>query len=221
MSARLHLAGTRLPSDTPAVDRSRLRRYYDDNAGVYDRWMVSYDRFMLGGLRHDLCGLARGRTLELAVGTGLNLDAYPAGLELVGADYSTKMLEGARRRAQSSATAVALLQGDAAHLPFPDGTFDTVLTTLFLSSAPNLPVTVAEVSRVLRPGGRLLVLDHGRSDLALVRLVERTVSSVLEASTGVDLRRDPEDYLDAQQFLLERVERSRLGIVHLVVARRQ
>ena len=202
------------------MDRSGLRRYYDRNAAVYDRWMASYDRVMLGSLRHRLCGLARGRTLEVAVGTGLNLVGYPPGTELIGVDYSPEMLRVARRRVRQVDRVMHLAQADAYALPFADASFDSVVTTLFLSSAPDPAGAVAEVSRVLRPEGSLLVVDHGRSDIAPVHLVERMVRGVLRARTGVDLSREPTEYLDRSRFRVERVERSRLGIVELVVARR-
>ena len=202
------------------MDRSALRRYYDHHATVYDRWMVSYDRVMLGHLRRRLCGLARGRTLELAVGTGLNLSGYPSGMPLVGLDYSRRMLEVARRRVRQAEVAMALIEGDAVALPFPDRSFDTVVTTLFLSTAPDPAASVAEMSRVLRPGGSLLVFDHGRSHLAGIRFLERVVGRLLKGRTGVDLNRAPIEYLDRYQLRIDQVEWSRLGIIQMIVTRK-
>ena len=202
------------------MDRSALRRYYDHHATVYDRWMVSYDRVMLGDLRRRLCALARGRTLELAVGTGLNISGYPSGTPLVGLDYSRRMLEVARRRVEGIEVAMALIEGDAAALPFPDATFDTVVTTLFLSTAPDPAASVAEMSRVLRPGGSLLVFDHGRSHLVGVRFLERVVGRLLRGRTGLDLNRAPIQYLDRCQLRIDQVEWSRLGIIHTMVCQK-
>ena len=159
-------------------DNDRLREYYDENAGIYDRWMDSYDRFMLGDGRARLCALASGRTLELAVGTGLNLPLYGDDVDVVGLDYSPKMLEVASARAARLGRAVELVVGDAHQLEFGDGEFDTVLTTLFLSSVPDDRAAAAEAFRVLKPGGRFLVIDHVRSNVAPVRWLEQRSANV-------------------------------------------
>lgn len=197
----------------------RLRRFYDRHAADYDRWMAVYDR-LLGDGRRRLCAAAAGRTLELAIGTGLNLPGYPRAVRLTGLDLSAAMLAVAARRARALGRPVALVRGDAQALPFPAGRFDTVVATLLLSTVPDDRRAAAEVWRVLRPGGRLLLLDHVRSPVGPVRWAERLLDPLVARLTGVHLRRDPLDYLGATGFALERCARTRWGIVQAVVARK-
>ena len=201
-------------------DNGALRRYYDDNASIYDDWMRSYDRLMLGNARRRICGLATGRTLELAVGTGLNLPHYPSEVELVAVDYSPKMLEIARSRAETLDVNIELRVEDAQALTFGDSAFDTVVTTLFLSSVPDPVLAAKEIYRVLRSGGALLALDHVRSNVAPISWLQRATERFVASRTGVHLGRDPLDYLPAVGFAIEREQRARLGVVQALVARK-
>ncbi len=200
--------------------RMFLRRYYDEHARQYDGWMASYDRWMLGDGRARLCAHAKGRTLEVAVGTGLNLPHYPGDVELAGIDDSPAMLAIARCRATEVGRTVALEQGDAHDLPFPDRSFDTVVTTLFLSSAPDPVRAASEMFRVTASGGRLLCIDHVRSACVPVRLLELAVSRLARTRTGVDLRHNPLDYLTGLGFTLDDVKHAKLGFIQTIVASR-
>jgi ubiquinone/menaquinone biosynthesis C-methylase UbiE len=201
-------------------ENERLRRFYDRSAGEYDRWMRFYDSIMLGDARRRLCSRASGRTLELAIGTGLNLPFYPDGVRLTGVDLSPAMLAVARQRSRKLGIDAQLLVGDAHALDFPDDTFDTVISTLFFSSVPDPRQAAAEVLRVLKPGGRLLLLDHVRSPIMPVRLVERLLDPPLRRFSGCNLMRDPLDYLGEVGFVVDRCDRFRWGIVVEVVARK-
>jgi ubiquinone/menaquinone biosynthesis C-methylase UbiE len=196
------------------------RRFYDQYAGDYDRWMRFYDPLVLGDRRGEVCSRARGRTLELAIGTGLNLPFYPDGVRLTGVDLSPAMLAVAEQRARELGLDAELSVGDAQALEFPDDRFDTVVSTLFFSSVPDPRQAAAEVLRILKPGGRLLLLEHVRSPILPVRLVERLLDVPLRRYAGCHLLRDPLDYLGAVGFVVESCRRSRWGIVLEVVARK-
>jgi ubiquinone/menaquinone biosynthesis C-methylase UbiE len=182
--------------------------------------MRFYDPLVLGDRRREVCSRARGRTLELAIGTGLNLPFYPDGVRLTAVDLSPAMLAVAERRARALGVDAELLVGDAHALGFPDDRFDTVVSTLFFSSVPDPRRAAAEVLRVLKPGGRLLLLDHVRSPILAVRLLERLLDPPLRRFAGCDLMRDPLDYLGAVGFAVESCRRSRLGVILEVVARK-
>jgi ubiquinone/menaquinone biosynthesis C-methylase UbiE len=201
-------------------ENERLRHFYDQSAGEYDRWIRFYDSIMLGDARRRLCSRANGRTLELAIGTGLNLPFYPGGVRLTGVDLSSAMLAVAKQRSRKLGIDAELLVGDAHALDFPDDSFDTVISTLFFSSVPDPRQAAAEVLRVLKPRGRLLLLDHVRSPILAVRLMERLVGPPLRRFSGSDLMRDPLDYLGAVGYVVESCRRSRLGVVLEVVARK-
>jgi ubiquinone/menaquinone biosynthesis C-methylase UbiE len=201
-------------------ENERLRRFYDQSAGEYDRWMRFYDSIMLGDARRRLCSRASGRTLELAIGTGLNLPFYPDGVRLTGVDLSPAMLAVAKQRSRTLGIDAELLVGDAHALDFSEDSFDTVISTLFFSSVPDPRQAAAEVRRVLKPGGQLLLLDHVRSPIWTARLAERLLDPPLRRFAGCNLLRDPLDYLGAVGFVIERCDRSRWGIVLDVVARK-
>jgi ubiquinone/menaquinone biosynthesis C-methylase UbiE len=110
--------------------------------------------------------------------------------------------------------------GDAQALPFPDEQFDTVVSTLTLCSIPDEHQAIAEAWRVLRPGGRLLLLEHVRSPNRLVQSVERLLNPLTVRLQADHLTREPLDAVDAVGFTVEQVLHSRLGIVERVLARK-
>jgi ubiquinone/menaquinone biosynthesis C-methylase UbiE len=210
--------GALMDESAATRESARLRRFYDRSAAGYDRWMRVYDRFVLGHGRRRICALARGQTLDLAIGTGRNLAFYPPDVVLTGIDLSPGMLAVAEKRARELGRAVELRLGDAVSLDFPDGHFDTVVATLLLSSVPNERRAATEARRVLGPGGQLLVLDHVRSPVAPVRWAERLLDPLMTRLTGDHLLRDPLDYLEAAGFRIRFRDRSRMGVVEEVVA---
>lgn len=208
------------PEDSAERRSEWLRRFYDNSAADYDRWMDFYDRWMLGDGRARLCARASGATLEIAVGTGLNLVLYPPEVRLTGIDQSPAMLAIAERRAEELGRAVELRLGDAQALDFPDYHFDTVVATLFLSTVPDDRQAAAEAWRVLKPGGQFLVLDHVRSPMRPVQWGERLLGWPMARFAGVDLSRDPFDYFGTLGFAVEQCDRSRWGIIEALVARK-
>src|SRR5215831_16954038 len=137
-----------MPSQT---ETERVRQIFDASAAEYDKSMAFNEKLLFGNGRAWACSQARGKVLEIAIGTGLNLPFYPDDIELTGIEISPAMLEFARRRAQSLSHWVELIVGDAQALPFPDQCFDTVVCTVSLCSIPDERKTVEEVYRVLRP----------------------------------------------------------------------
>ncbi len=112
--------------------------------------------------RQRIAGAAEGRVLELGIGSGLNLAHYGVAVrELIGVDPSPELLAIARRRA--AGRAVTLLEGSAEMLPLDDASVDAVVTTWTLCSVSDAARALAEARRVLRPGGSLLFVEHGRS----------------------------------------------------------
>lgn len=141
-------------------DRSdRWHRYWDKHSGTYDRQMQVMDRVVFGDSRTWACSKASGKALEVAVGTGLNLPHYPEAVALTGIDLSEEMLAIARARAAELGRTATLQQANAHALPFTDATFDTVVCTFGLCAIPDTDRAIAEMNRVLRPGG---AADPGR-----------------------------------------------------------
>jgi ubiquinone/menaquinone biosynthesis C-methylase UbiE len=144
-------------SETPTA---KQRRVWDKAAPSYDKQMVFFERVQFAGGREWLGERAQGRVLEVAIGTGRNLPFYPRGVELTGIELSDEMLSIARQRAADLQIPADLRQGDAVNLPVEDASFDTVVCALALCSIPDPGRAIAEMHRVLVPGGRLLLLDH-------------------------------------------------------------
>ena len=159
--------------------------------------------------------------LELAVGTGRNLPHYTADVRLTGIELSPQMLAIARQRAEQLGRDVDLRIGDAQALELEDQSFDTVIITFGLCTIPDDRGAATEAHRVLRPGGRLVLLEHVRSPSRAVRAAQRMLDP-LSVRFGADhLVRDPVDYLENVGFEIESVERLKWGIVERVVARRR
>ncbi len=166
-----------------------------------------------------VCAQAHGDILEIAVGTGRNFPHYPGDIRVTGIDLSPNMIEIARRRARELGFEADLRLGDAQDLDFDNARFDTVVCTLSLCSIPDARRAVAEVRRVLRRGGRFLLLEHVRSPLTPVRIAQRALQPLFRMQ-GDSLLREPLEQLRAEGFDVERLERSKWGIVERVAARK-
>ena len=198
----------------------RRSAYWDKQAARYDRAMSFWDRHLFGDSRPWACGRAAGEVLEVAVGTGRNLPFYPEGTQLTGVDWSPAMLGIARRRAAGLGRAADLSQGDAQALEFPDESFDTVLCALGLCAIPDDRRAVAEMARVLRPGGRLLLVDHVAASTSVLRAGQWLYERITIPLAGEHFRRRPVVHVRELGFGIEETERFRLGIVERVCARK-
>jgi ubiquinone/menaquinone biosynthesis C-methylase UbiE len=205
---------------TAVAETERVREIQDKHAGGYDRQMRFFDRVLFAGGREWACSHAQGDVLEIAVGTGRNLAFYPPGVKLTAIEFSPEMLAIARKRAEEIASQVDLREGDAQALEFEDGSFDTVVLTLALCTIPDDRKAVTEVRRVLRPGGRFVLMEHVRSPVLPVRAIQRLLDPVAVRFEADHLMREPLDYLVEVGFEIESVERSKWGIVERVVARK-
>ncbi|CRK55248.1 Phosphatidylethanolamine N-methyltransferase [Alloactinosynnema sp. L-07] len=204
-----------------ARDRSaRWRRYWDKHSGTYDRQMGFMDRVLFGDSRQWACSRAVGDVLEVAVGTGLNLAVYPDDVTLTGIDLSEDMLAIARGRAAGLGRPVTLLQGNAHALPFDDAAFDTVVCTFGLCAIPDIDAAVKEMRRVLRPGGRLVLVDHVRSSSPVARAVQRLLEVVTVPLAGEHFLRRPLHVVREAGFTVDDAQRFKIGIVERVSARK-
>jgi len=166
------------PPDRPAqIDGARA-------AQVYDIAMRAFDAVGIRRARRRVAGGASGDVLEIGVGTGLNLAAYPAGATLNGIDPSESALAVAARRADELDRPATLVVGDAAVLPYPDGWFDVVVGTFVLCSVDDVGATLAETRRVLRSGGTVRLLEHARSDSPVIARLQGTLAPAWSRASG-------------------------------------
>jgi SAM-dependent methyltransferase len=196
----------------------RVRGIYDRHASRYDRLIAVAERLLLADGRTWAASQACGSVLEVAVGTGRNLPHYPPGSAVTAVDVSEGMLARARQSVAAAQLGVDLRVGDAQRLPVADGSVDTVVATLALCSIPDDEAAVDEMARVLRPGGRLILLEHVASPLRPVRAVQRLLDPLLARLEGDHLLRRPEVAVNAAGLVVDVLERSRLGIILRLVA---
>jgi SAM-dependent methyltransferase len=136
-------------------------------AVLYDPVLLVSERVGMRARRHELLAHARGRTVELGSGTGLNLPHYPDDLdELILTEPDPAMAARLERRLRRSGRSARVLSVPAERLPFDDGSVDTVVSTLVLCTVDAPDVALREIARVLRPDGQLLFIEHVRSESA-------------------------------------------------------
>jgi ubiquinone/menaquinone biosynthesis C-methylase UbiE len=178
----------------------------------YDRFLAGTERAGLRDRRHALLASARGRSIELGAGTGLNLEHYPAGVtELVLTEPDPHMAKRLRRRAESASRAAEVVEAPAERLPFEDASFDTAVLTLVLCTVPDPPAALTEIARVLRPGGQLLFLEHVRSEEpGVARWQDRLETPWRWFGDGCHCNRDTLATIEASPLSVEGVERDQL-----------
>lgn len=200
---------------------AKARRVWEKVAPHYDRGIQFWERTQFGGGREWVCSRATGQVLEVGVGTGRNFPFYPSGVVLTGLDLSPAMLAIARQRAADLGVEVDLREGDAQELPFDPASFDTVVCTLSLCAVPDHAKVIAEMARVLRPGGRLLLLDHIGSNWWPVWAGQRLLDLVTVRTAGEHMTRRPAPMLAASGLEITESQRLKLGTVERVNARKR
>ncbi len=197
------------------TDKAEIKWWdkWDHAAKMYD-WMNGGIEARYGERKREGFSRSTGRTLLVAVGTGLDLQYFPAGLEVVGIDISEKMLEKAKDKLDNNRLNVKLIRGDVQILGFRENSFDTIVTSCTFCSVPDPVVGLRELLRVIRPGGRLLMFEHVRSNIFWIgpmmdlltrvsrkfgpELNRRTRENVIQA--GFKLTREVNLYLDMIKF---------------------
>jgi SAM-dependent methyltransferase len=173
----------------------------------------------LGGWRYDLLGGLRGRVLELGVRRGPNFAYYPPDVQVVVTDAYASMIQDARDAFPRFKQGIALSLADAQRLPFADDTFDAVIATLVFCSIPDPVQALAEVSRVLRPGGRFYSIDHVRCDQPVVGALMDLVAPLWKAVTyGCNLNRRTEEVLRASGFRVHERRTALAGIMRWLIS---
>lgn len=190
-----------------------LQGKWDRVSRWYDLATVPLELLLFRPLRSHLLRSAGGRVLEVAVGTGLNRSRYPTGVDIAAVDLSLGMLSHARQRGVAKA---ALM--DAERLAFADGTFDTVVSTLGTCTFPDPVQALREMRRVCRPGGRILLMEHGRSDWPAIARWQDRRAPKHAALLGCWWNREPLENVRKAGLDPVVARRGFFGMVHVIEA---
>jgi ubiquinone/menaquinone biosynthesis C-methylase UbiE len=158
--------------------------------------------------RERVIGAAEGRVLEIGVGSGMNLPFYRAPVrEVLALEPAPRLLTMAKNASRATAMPVNFLEASAEAIPLDEHSVDTIVTTWTLCSIPQAATALAEMRRVLRPGGRLLFAEHGRAPDASVRLwQDRLTPAWRYIGGGCHLNRPIRNMIEDAGFRIDRIE---------------
>jgi len=199
-----------------AKEKQRRLRIFDRQAATYDR---NRDKGFLADWRRRLLAHARGHVMEAAVGTGANFPYYPQGVERVTAvDFSGEMLKYARRAAERWNLDCSFIEADLEEIDFPPGSFDCIVSTLSLCAYARPERMLRRMNRWCRPGGQILLLEHGLASPPLVRFLQHAADPVNLRVAGCHLNRDIDGLFAASGLRVIEQARRWLGAIRLIRA---
>ena len=181
-------------------------------AAGYDTFQANMERNFLGDIRRELLSEASGRVVEIGSGTGANLQHYPRTIEeLVCTEPEEPMARRLRRKAYELGRDVEVVEAPAESLPFADDAFDTAVATLVLCTVSDPAKALREIARVLRPGGRLIFIEHVRSpEPRLARWQDRLHPLWVRFGHGCHCNRPTLETIEASPLRVERHRRGRI-----------
>ena len=172
---------------------NKIQKRYNRIAGIYDLLEGPMET-LFSKWRKDLLKNAKGKVLEVGIGTGKNIPYYSKGIQLTGIDFSNKMIEQARKKygAQSQ---IELLEMDAQQMTFDDNSFDTVVTFCVFCSVPDPVSGLKEIRRVCKNGGKVLMLEHVRSKHKIIGPLMDLLNPIPLYLHGANINRKTEENL--------------------------
>ncbi len=193
----------------------KVQKRYDRVAAVYD----ILDKISIPfWMREKAVSFAQGRVLEIGVGTGINLPLYSEDCDLTAIDISPRMLQKAQHRADKFNIAVELKQMDVQRLDFSDCSFDTVLAACVFCSVPDPIIGLKEVRRVCKSDGRVILLEHMRSERPLLGLMMDFINPLFFYTIGNNINRRTMENVIKSGLHIERVENLKADIYKLILA---
>ena len=168
---------------------NKVKKRFDRIAWIYDFMESPMELLSVSAWRRELLSDVKGRVLEVGIGTGRNLPYYPPGMDLTGVDISPKMLERARRKAETLGITVTLREMDIEHMSFSDEHFDCTVSTFVFCTVPHPVEGLREVKRVLKKDGTAFFLEHVRSENWFMGTLMDIFNPVVHAVTSTNINR--------------------------------
>lgn len=167
-----------------------IRRRYNRTARFYNLMEAMMDKSGMNRWRQAVWNEARGKVLEVGVGTGKNMEYYKENIEITAIDFSEKMLEKASSRSEILSKKVDLRLMDVQALQFPDEFFDTVITTCVFCSVPDPVKGLMEIKRVCKKDGKIIMLEHVRSKKIFVGKLMDILNPIVVRMVGANINRN-------------------------------
>ncbi|MFZ5968453.1 MAG: class I SAM-dependent methyltransferase [Bacillota bacterium] len=192
----------------------KIKKRYDRVSGIYDVLECPMELMALKKWRLEVMGELKGKVLEVGVGTGKNIEYYPDEIDITAIDFSEKMLARARDRAERLKKKVVLKHMDVQNLDFPDNTFDTVFTTCVFCSVPGPVKGLKEMGRVCKPGGKIIMIEHVRSEQKLLGFIMDVLNPLVVNLYGANINRRTVENVRTAGY--EKVEVTNLSASNIV-----
>ncbi len=196
-----------------------IRQKYNRLARWYNVLNALPEVLVVRKLRRRLLRHAFGQVLEIAIGTGRNVRHYPQTCQITGVDFSPAMLEVARKEARRLGVKTRFLVMDAESLAFPDETFDTVVSSLTVCTFADPVAALREMARVCQADGRILLLEHGRSDREWLGRWQDRRAARHAMALGCRWNREPLDLVAHAGLAVVAARRVLFGIFHVLEAK--
>lgn len=195
----------------------KIKNRYNRVSGLYD----SMDGMMKDSWRKELLEHVKGEVLEVGIGTGANLSFYPPDIHLTGIDFSPGMLKRAKKKVNTQAFPypIDLIEVDAQQMSFPDNTFDYVVATCVYCSVPDPIKRLKEMGRVCKPDGKILLLEHMRSDNEAAGKVMDLLNPIAVNMWGANINRKTLDNINQAGLTIEQKEELFISVVRKLVVR--
>jgi len=198
------------------------REKYNRAARFYDLYEMPVEFLLFSRLRKDALATVSGRTLEVGVGTGKNLQYYPENTDLTAIDFSSAMLNKARIRAEELGwTNVELVEEDIQTLTFPDNHFDSITSSCVFCTVPDPVLGLKNLLRVLKPGGRAIFIEHMKTDNPLVNVFLYAMNLMSTMMLGTSMIRETEKNIRTAGFSILSAKGYFFNVVKVIVASKE
>ena len=198
------------------MSNQKAKNHYGSFAKYYDFGTFLFEILFFRRFRKYLLKSAKGKILEIGAGTGKNLPYYPKDSDLTLTDFTPEMLEIAKKRAKKLRISANFKLADSEKLPFKSKNFDTIVDTLGLCTYPNPLKALNEMKRVCKPSGKIILIEHGSSNIQLIQKIQHGREPKHLKSTGCSLTRNYLNIIKKSNLKIMNIKRNFFGIFYLI-----